>query len=153
MLNSPASVNYNKFNYNYHIFQNTNLTKLNKLNIVIIDDNIKDIRLTKELLEVESNIKFMVLSYTNPHEALIDLESNSTLPDIIILDLVMPSIDGRMVLKRIKEITKIKNTPVIIHSSMNKYESIIKISKLEAHAFFRKPLNIEAFENFILGTL
>jgi DNA-binding response OmpR family regulator len=60
------------------------------------------------------------------------LESKFILPDIIILDLVMPSIDGKIVLKRIKEIAHVKNIPVIIHSSMNNYENIIKMNKLEA---------------------
>ena len=51
MLNSPARINYNNLNYNYHIFQDIHLTELKKLKVVIIDDNIKDIALTKELLE------------------------------------------------------------------------------------------------------
>jgi len=153
MLNSPASIIYNNLNYNYHIFQDIHLKELKKLKVVIIDDNIKDIALTKELLEVQSNINFTILSHTNPHHALLALESKFILPDIIILDLIMPSIDGNIVLKRLKEIAHIKNIPVIIHSSMNNYENIIKMNKLEAHAFFEKPLNIEAFESFILGTL
>ena len=108
MLNSPASINYNNLNYNYHIFQDIHLTELKKLKVVIIDDNIKDIALTKELLEVQSNINFTILSHTNPHDALLALESKFILPDIIILDLVMPSIDGKIVLKRIKEIAHVR---------------------------------------------
>jgi response regulator RpfG family c-di-GMP phosphodiesterase len=122
------------------------------MNIMIIDDNKKDIDLFEELLSVESNLKFNLSKYTNSHEAIVLLEHKQiSTPDLIVLDLVMPTTNGHMILKRLKEVSSLQSIPVAIHSSMSNYENTLKSHNLEAHAFFSKPLNVEMFEAFILG--
>ena len=152
MLNEHTTIYDNNHLTRHHIFRDINLPALEKLNIMMIDDNRKDINLVHDLLSAESDLNFRFSGYTNSHEALKYLETSAA-PNLIILDLVMPSMNGKMVLRRLKEITRTRNIPVIIHSSMNKYSNIIETCKLEAHAFFAKPLDIEAFENFVLNQL
>lgn len=59
-------------------------------------------------------------------------------PDIIILDLVLPKMDGFQILKRIKEDSRIKNIPVLILSNLGQKEKIDKGMKLGADAYLVK---------------
>lgn len=136
----------------FFIFQPLKLNiRDHSLNMMIIDDSKKDIELFKDLLSNDSSLNFTLTSWLNAHEAIIALEYGQIFPpDIVILDLVMPSINGKMVLGRLKEISKVKNIPVIIHSSLNNYENAKDVQSLDAHAFFAKPLNTSVFASYIL---
>lgn len=135
-----------------HVFKKyCHLNRKKNLQIMMIDDSKKDIQLFEDLLSAESHISFHLSKWTNPNDALLALRHKEIKPDLIVLDLLMPTMNGRMVLKAIKEISDLNQTPVVIHSSMNNYENNVAMSILEAHAFFAKPLNVELFEDFILG--
>ena len=152
MLNEQATIYDTNNLARHHIFRDINLPALERLNIMMIDDNKKDINLVHDLLSAESSLNFRFSGYTNSHDALTYLATSGS-PDLIILDLVMPSVNGKMVLRRLKEVSRTRNIPVIIHSSMDKYNNIIETCRLEAHAFFAKPLDIEAFESLVLNQL
>lgn len=135
-----------------HVFKKyCHLSRERTFNIMIIDDSKKDIQLFEDLLSAESHISFHLSKWTNPNDGLLALRNKEIRPDLIVLDLLMPIMNGRMVLKSIKEMSDLSLTPVVIHSSMNNYENNVAMSILEAHAFFAKPLNVELFEDFLLG--
>lgn len=125
-----------------------------KLNISIIDDDRKYIELFNSILSEELNLDF-ILSKWHRVTDMIEAYRNNSLNsvDLIILDLSMPSINGHMSLQKLKEYDKLKNVPVIVHSSMNDYENKITTYRLEASAYFVKPLNIKLFKSFIYGTI
>jgi len=135
----------------YHIFKDAPIIDKDIIKILMIDDSQKDINIVHELLQYELNLKIEFVGYTNTKDALYVLQ-NVYLPDVIMLDLSMPCINGKMLLKHLKTIAKIKTIPIVIHSSMNNYENIIKANHLEAHAFFSKPLSVEGFERFLLNS-
>lgn len=120
------------------------------INVMLIDDTKKDLELLMDLLSTESSIKFKFFPYTNIKDALVHLEKKQT-PDIITLDLVMPSMNGKMVLGRLKALTHAKDIPVIIHSSMHTYDNLSQVNQLGAHAFFEKPLDMKAFKTLFLN--
>lgn len=123
------------------------------IDILMIDDSDRDIRMVEDILNSEFSIKFNFNSYNNPLEALKDLDNGTALPDLMILDIVIPSMNGTMVLKRIKGHLKTKNVPIVIHSTMNNYDHIRLVHKLEAHAFCPKPINAEYLQKYILNEL
>ncbi len=125
-------------------------TNNRNIHVMMIDDSKKDINLVKEILKTECRANFTFSSYTDAHEALKHLERKEK-PDIIILDLVMPSMNGKMVLQRLKGLLQTKEIPVVIHSSMSNYKNISHVNQLDAHAFFEKPLDGESFENFLFN--
>lgn len=150
------STNFEMNENKYFEFKKFNIIPLNNikfdcLNILMIDDNKKDIDLTREILSTDCQIKFSLHGYTNVYEGLNDLNNNITKPDLIILDLIMPGMNGKMALDEIKSSLNAKDIPVIICSSMNNYENVMHFNKNDVHAFFEKPLNIEEFEEFILS--
>lgn len=138
--------------FNYHIFQPANIiTKNNNFNFMIIDDNKKDIELFEDLLLAETQLKFSLSKCLNPSEAMDMLEKKHIKPDIIFLDLIMPNINGAILIKKLKASAFTKTIPIIIHSSMNNYENIKKIALLDgAIAFFAKPINAIALETYLL---
>ncbi len=126
-------------------------TSNQSLKIMMIDDNPKDIRLFEELLALDTMLNFSLSKWNNSHKAIEALEHHRVDIDLIVLDLLMPCMNGKMILKRLKETTNLKNIPVVIYSSMHNYENAIALNQLEAHAFFAKPLDAESFEAFISG--
>lgn len=73
--------------------------------------------------------------------------------DIIILDIMMPEMDGYEALERIKSQKSTKDIPVIIISAMTDIESIEKTQKLGATAYLFKPVNFKELKRIINETL
>lgn len=66
-------------------------------------------------------------------------------PDLIILDLKLPFLDGFEILKRIRENRFTKNIPVVIFTSSDNPEDLIKAYQLGVNSFVKKPLKYEEF--------
>ena len=117
---------------------------------MIIDDSKKDADLAQDLLADQDDFQFHCSYYRNPKEALQQVQSQEH-PDLILLDFVMPCMNGAIFLQKLKEKVSTQNIPVVIYSSMNNYETIRKTNNLEAHSFFAKPLNVVYFKKFLLN--
>lgn len=150
MLKTQYSAAENTLHETYYMFKKL-IVEPQQLEILIIDDSKKDLNLLYELLAHESGLNPTVHAYNNSHDALTDLESGLVKPTVIITDLVMPGINGKIVLNRLKSLVKTKNIPVIVHSSMNTYEYVSRVNELEAHAFFAKPMDVGAFVHYVFG--
>ena len=117
--------------------------------ILLVEDNQGDIRLTQEALK-ESKI------YNNLHiardgvEALAFLRqeeqyANAAMPDLILLDLNMPRMNGREVLGIIKQDEDFKKIPVIILTTSDNGDDIVETYQLHANCFVTKPVELDAF--------
>jgi len=73
-----------------------------------------------------------------------DKETSPT-PDIILLDLNLPKIDGRQVLERIKSDSNLSKIPVIVLTTSKKEEDILKTYELGCNSFLNKPVEVEDF--------
>lgn len=131
------------------IFQQIEILDFSCIKILMIDDNRKDIELVNELLEVEGDFKFSFHGCTNYKDAQNLIDSQIFKPDLIILDCVMPSVNGKMALEMLKNSCNAKSIPIIVHSSLCSHENVVRCRELKAHAFFEKPLNVEIFKDFL----
>lgn len=66
-------------------------------------------------------------------------------PDLVLLDLNLPGIHGREVLKRIKSDDALKTIPVVILTTSKEDEDVLRSYELGANAFIRKPVVPEGF--------
>lgn len=127
--------------------------KMRPIEILLVEDNPGDVVLTQESLsEGKLNNKLnivvdgeMALNYVyklNGFEEVIT-------PDIILLDLNLPKIDGREVLQRLKSDPGFKHIPIIILSSSEAASDILTSYDLQANCFISKPVQLDDFMRVI----
>lgn len=104
--------------------------------IMLVDDNDANIQLAASILK--RNNYNLILAYGG-EEALDILEDKSA--DLILLDVMMPDIDGYEVCKRLKENDNTKDIPVILLTALRKNESLVKGFSLGAIDYISKPFN------------
>lgn len=114
-----------------------NIQMANKFEILLVDDTPEHIEAAVSVF-CESNFKVRVA--TKGSTALNLLEQHT--PDIILLDVYMPEMDGFEICKVIKKNPKFSNIPIIFLTSSNDEESIKKGFKLGAQDYVVKPFNI-----------
>ncbi|MGH9756378.1 MAG: response regulator [Candidatus Acidiferrales bacterium] len=119
------------------------------VDILLVEDNAGDVRLTKEVLK-DSKVRNNLIVATNGQEALDCLRKKGkyvgTLrPDLILLDLNLPVMDGREVLAQIKDDPELKRIPVVILTTSKAEEDILKTYNLHANCYVTKPVDLEQF--------
>ncbi|HRI27404.1 MAG TPA: response regulator [Chitinophagales bacterium] len=117
--------------------------------ILLVEDSPGDIRLTQEALK-EVNVNHILHVVTDGEEALKYLfreepYTHASLPDIIMLDLNLPKINGKEVLARIKEFPELKRIPVIVLSTSNAETDIMKMYDLHANCYITKPVDFASY--------
>jgi CheY-like chemotaxis protein len=121
----------------------------NPIRILLIEDNPGDIRLTIEALK-EGKILNEVVVAKDGAEALDYIYcrgkfTNCPPPDIILLDLNLPKVDGREVLKMIKQDENLKSIPVIVMTTSKAEEDVLKSYHLHANCYITKPIDMDQF--------
>jgi CheY-like chemotaxis protein len=117
--------------------------------ILLVEDNAGDYRLTQEALR-EGKV------YNNLHWAKDGVEAldflrqrgahgNAPRPDLVLLDLNLPKKDGREVLSEIKSDASLKTIPVVILTTSQAEEDILKSYHLHANCYVTKPVDLEKF--------
>lgn len=119
------------------------------IEILLIEDNPGDIRLTVEALN-ESKIINNLNIVMDGEEALNYLKkkgkfSGRKRPELILLDLNLPKKDGREILAEIKADENLKLIPVVILTTSEAEEDILKTYQLHANCYITKPVNIDQF--------
>jgi CheY-like chemotaxis protein len=123
------------------------------IEILLVEDNPAEIRLTVEGLK-EGRIANRLHSVTDGDMALDFLYrrgayKSAPRPDLILLDLNLPGIDGRTVLRQIKEDPELKVTPIVIITSSEAESDIIKSYEAHANCFISKPIDFAGFAQVI----
>jgi CheY-like chemotaxis protein len=116
---------------------------------LLVEDNPGDVRLTQEALKshkVQNNLHVV----TDGEEAMAFLRKqgkyrDAPRPDIILLDLNLPKKDGREVLAEIKSDPGLKTIPVVIITSSEAEQDVIKSYNLNANCYVTKPVNLDQF--------
>lgn len=107
------------------------------MTILAVDDDPDDFEFFSEAVkEIDQSI--VVLKATNGQEALAVLESQSSKPDYIFLDINMPLMDGRQCLQKIKSDEELKDIPVIMYSTTSNQAEIRQFKTMGAN-FLMKP--------------
>ena len=117
--------------------------------ILIVDDEVDVLSVLKKGLVAEG---YSVITADNGCDALGLAQSEH--PDLIILDILMPNMDGTEVAERLKETLEAKNIPAIFLTGMFPKEEGEKGGRLIAgHVLFIKPYDIKELVNAIKGLL
>jgi CheY-like chemotaxis protein len=115
--------------------------------ILLVEDNEGDIILTLEAFE-ECNFKTEIQVARNGKEAihlLFETYNNQQLPDLILLDINLPLLNGHEVLKKIKESEKTKHIPVVMLTTSSSISDINSTFTNNANSFISKPSDINDF--------
>jgi len=119
-----------------------------KIDILIVEDNPGDTRLIMEALNERDIVtSHMVKDGVQAMDFLHKDSGYSQVPrpDLILLDLNLPKKDGREVLSEIKADEKLKKIPVVILTTSQAEEDILKSYNLHANCYITKPLDYNQF--------
>ena len=119
------------------------------IEILLVEDNEGDVRLTKEALK-EGKVKNNLQVAYDGFEALEYLKregeyQDRVIPDLILLDLNLPRMDGRELLEKIKEDSDLRRIPVVILTTSKAEEDIVRTYDLHANCYITKPVDLEKF--------
>lgn len=123
------------------------------IEILLIEDNPADVRLTKEAFQearVQNNIHVVqngdaAIAFVHQKEPY----QNAPRPDLILLDLNLPKKDGREVLAEIKGDPQTNQIPVVILTTSDDEEDVLRSYNLHANAYLVKPIDIIQFIKMI----
>ena len=119
------------------------------IEILLVEDNPGDVRLTQEALQ-ESKVINTLHTAADGVQALEFLKqegkfADAVRPDIILLDLNLPRMDGRELLAIIKSDPEFRRIPVVILTTSKAEEDIIETYDLHANCFITKPVDLDQF--------
>jgi chemotaxis family two-component system response regulator Rcp1 len=119
------------------------------IEILLVEDNPGDARLTQEALSM-SKIHNNLHHARDGEEAMRflrrqDVFAEAPTPDLILLDLNLPKRDGREVLDDIKKDPLLMHVPVVILTTSQAEEDILRAYRLHANCFITKPVDLEQF--------
>jgi two-component system, response regulator len=119
----------------------------NAVEILLVEDNPDDAKLTIRAL-TKNKLANNLLHLRDGEAALAYLNdrTESTMPKLILLDLKMPKVNGIEVLEKIKSHPMLKQIPVVMMTSSQEEQDIVKSYKLGVNAYIVKPVS---FDNFI----
>jgi CheY-like chemotaxis protein len=125
----------------------------NPVNILLIEDNPGDVRLTQEAFK-EGSIDIKLDVVMDGVEAIKYLKKESPYeqadtPDLVLLDLNLPKKDGREVLHEIKTDNNLKRIPVVVLTTSNAQQDILKSYNLHVNCYVNKPVDFDKFFDII----
>ncbi len=121
---------------------------MNNYSILIVDDVPVNNLLVEKML---ARYKFSMRSVCNGKECMDAVETEK--PNLILLDLMMPVMDGFQVLKKIKGNPELADIKVVVLSALNTNEDIVKAYNLGANDFITKPIILEKLINSVSNQL
>lgn len=123
------------------------------MRVLLVEDNPGDVRLTQEAFKVQgSDIELKIAM--DGMEALKFLKkegefASEETPDLILLDLNLPKRDGREVLTEIKTDENLRRIPVVILTTSNAEQDILKSYNLHVNCYINKPVDFDTFADII----
>lgn len=119
------------------------------IEILLVEDNPGDVRLTVEALK-EAKVRNRVHVVDDGVKAMAFLRrqaaySTVSRPDLILLDLNLPKKDGREVLEELKHDVDLKRIPVVILTTSQAEQDILKAYELHANCYITKPVDLDQF--------
>ncbi len=111
--------------------------------MLIEDDMIEVMKLNRAIISLKLNHE--IIEANNGEQALKVLEQKENLPDIILLDLNMPKINGIEFLKILKVDDRLKYIPTIILTTSNNQRDLLECYKIGIAGYILKPLKYEDY--------
>jgi chemotaxis family two-component system response regulator Rcp1 len=119
------------------------------VDILLVEDNPGDVRLTQEVLK-QGKIRNRLAVVQDGVEALDYMHRRgkhtaAVRPDLVLLDLNLPKMDGRAVLAEIKKDPELKRIPVVILTTSSAEVDVLKSYELQANCYITKPVDLAQF--------
>jgi CheY-like chemotaxis protein len=119
------------------------------IEILLVEDNLPDVRLTLEALK-EAKVRNNLHVAHDGVEAMAFLRNEGVFraaprPDLILLDLNLPRKDGREVLDEIKSEERFEHIPIVVLTTSQAEQDILRSYHLRANAFVTKPVDLDQF--------
>ncbi len=130
---------------NYHNFR--------PIEILLVEDSPSDANLTiREFskAKIANNLHWVedgdtAMEYLRKQGEFTDVPR----PDLILLDLNLPGMDGREVLEEVKSDPELKRIPIVILTTSNDEQDVLRSYNLNANCYVTKPIDIEQFINVV----
>ena len=125
------------------------------INVLLVEDSPGDVRLTQEAFR-EANMSVRLFVANDGVEAMDFLNNEGKFvdaprPDLALLDLNMPRMDGRQVLAQIKKDENLKAIPTVILTTSSSKEDVAKSYQLQANCYLIKPVELDEFDKLVKG--
>ena len=123
------------------------------MHVLLVEDSPGDVRLTREALR-DANVKLELHVASDGVDAIAFLgregdHEKAPRPDLILLDLNLPRMDGREVLAHIKADDALRMIPTIILTTSELEADIVTSYELRANSYLSKPVQLDRFENLV----
>jgi two-component system, chemotaxis family, response regulator Rcp1 len=123
------------------------------LQVLLVEDSPGDVRLTREAFRAANSSIHLHVTADGP-EAMAFLRregeyASAPRPDLILLDLNLPKMDGREVLAKIKASEDLRTIPTVILSTSTDQMDIALSYQLLANCFLSKPVQLDQFESLV----
>lgn len=129
------------------------------MKLLLIEDNLADVALMEAVLEEvqsDTSIQMEVVkdgeSAANTFDRLAGA-SDSTHPDLILLDFNLPRVNGLELLKKLKTTASLRSIPVVVFSTSSSREDIDNCYREHANCFITKPVDFDEFIHIIRSTV
>ena len=117
---------------------------LSRYNVLAVDDVPLNLILIQKML---AKFNFQIRTAGHGVQAMEAIAAQK--PDLVLLDLMMPVMDGFEVITRVRSTPKISDIPIVVLSALNSNEDIVKGYQLGANDFITKPIILEKLLNSI----
>ncbi len=122
--------------------------------ILLVEDNPDDVELTLKAFE-KHNLSNEIIVARDGEEALDilfqrDEKRAGWRPELVLLDLNLPKVDGLEVLRQVKSDSRTKVIPVVILTSSKEENDLAKGYQLGVNSYLRKPVNFEKFAEVVM---
>jgi CheY-like chemotaxis protein len=120
------------------------------IEVLLVEDDPGDVQLTKEAFE-EHKVRNRLTVVSDGVDALAYLRRDPSAypdairPDLVLLDLNLPRVDGREVLQEIKSDPDLRTIPVVVLTTSQADEDIVRSYNLHANAYVTKPVDFDQF--------
>jgi CheY-like chemotaxis protein len=123
------------------------------IQVLLVEDSPGDARLTQEAFRaVGDTMRLHIVADGVEAMAFLrqqGIHAKSPRPDLILLDLNLPRMDGRQVLAQVKKDDSLKLIPTVILTTSSSDEDILKSYSLQANCYLSKPVELDAFDDLV----
>lgn len=121
--------------------------------ILVVDDDPGDVLMIEEAL-ADSDVDKVIDVVSDGQEAMEFLRregrhTEARRPDVILLDLNMPRMDGRQVLGEVKQDDDLRTIPIVVLTTSNADTDIVGSYTLQANAYVTKPIDLDDFNDVV----
>jgi chemotaxis family two-component system response regulator Rcp1 len=123
------------------------------IEVLLVEDSPGDVRLTQEAFrDANRSIHLQVAADGVEAMAFLRREGvhlHAPRPDLVLLDLNLPKMDGREVLAQIKGDGSLKTIPTVILTTSDAHDDIVKSYQLQANCYLNKPVQFDEFASLV----